>query len=328
MKLPIGLPRPRLTVALLFLVTLISLLVVSSPRTATAQTALTQCNGAPFDGAGLAIECHYTVTNTIKGSATSSTVQVQECHGQANNAPTLVCTSKTTKSSDLVTSISQCNNTGNGGGGTMVCTVDVVNKITGTVKPTPATVNQCNGSGGGGGANPLLCNPYPASTSGATVTQCNGSANGGGGTGRVKCTVDSGSTTTSVLGVTVNQCNDSENLGGSTVTCRTSLTDRVTAAGGGPTGPDDDDDDDDDTTGGSGGPPDDDVTTDTTTATPDDDQTTTTTSQVTRVPEGGASTGGGSTSGIEHAGLLALGLGLVAAAGVVVTVGQKAHGRS
>lgn len=346
MKQPLGLLGRHSSVALVFMVALISILFVVSPRTASAQTSLSQCNGASFDGAGLAIECHYTVTNTLNGSVTGSTVTLQECHGEANKPATLVCTSSTTASTDLVTLISQCNNTGNGGGGTMVCTVDVVNNITGTVTPASATVNQCNGSGGGGGADPLLCSPYPANTTTATVTQCNGSANGGGGTARVKCTVDSDSTTTALVPVRVAQCNDSENLGGSTVTCRVGLTDNIIAPEASPTPvpPDDGGGDvsdegdgkdkkDDDVDAGGRGRPDDDQTTDETTGgVPEDTLTSTstdggtTTNQVTRVPEGGASTGGGSTQGIERVNLFIVGALLMAAAGPVVVLGRRING--
>ena len=209
--------------ATFFALSLIAALSVIVVPTVSAQTAFSQCNGVDNVG-GQAVECRYTVTNNLNGDATSSTVTVEECHGAANDPPTMVCNTTTSSSGDLVTSIDQCNGSGNGGGGTVTCTVDVTNNIVGTVTPSPATVNQCNASGTGGGTEPtILCNPYPANTTGANVTQCNESGNGGGGTQRVQCTVDDGSTTTSVLNVTVNQCNGSGNGGGATVTCRTGI---------------------------------------------------------------------------------------------------------
>jgi hypothetical protein len=349
-----SLSRPtgsRAVFSLAFSIVLISGLFAIGPIAATAQTAVSQCNGTDNVG-GQAVECHYTVTNTIDGATTSSTVTLTECHGAANDPATLVCSTSTVTSTDLVTSVDQCNGSGNGGGGTVECTVDVINNITGVVAPTSATVNQCNASGEGGGTAPtVLCDPFPANTTSATVTQCNESGNGGGGTQRVRCTVGSNSTTTALLTVTVNQCNGSGNGGGATVVCSTSLTNFITAPqvqptaspapietpGPGPT-----------STPGPGptsiptasplpietpGP----EPTSNPTENPGLDENAAgpggsgggptvqggspgggsdiETGQVTRIPTGGAAAGGGSTSGIENVLLLALGsLFLLAAA--------------
>ncbi len=323
MKQPLSLKRPSMILTLMLATSLISVIFIASPPKASAQTSLSQCNGTDNVG-GQAVECHYTVTNNLDGSVTSSTITLEECHGAANDPATLVCTSSTTSSTDLVTSIDQCNGSGSGGGGTVTCTVDVINNITGTVTPTTATVNQCNASGEGGGTAPtVVCDPFPANTSGATVTQCNGSGNGGGGTARVQCTVDSGSTTTSVLTVTVNQCNGSGNGGGATVTCRTSLTNIITepapspspsptptpssggdGSGGGGSGGDGSGG------GGSGG--------DGSGGGGDG-----TTGQVSRVPVGGAAAGDGSTSGVENTKLLLLGFILVCAAGPALVLRRR-----
>lgn len=231
MKQPVSIQRPSPPFALVLALLLVPVFLLLTPLTATAATSLSQCNGTDNVG-GQAVECHYTITNNLNGSARSSTVTLQACHGAANAPSTLVCTTSTTSSADLVTVVNQCNGSGNGGGGTVTCSVDVVNNLTGTTTPTSATVNQCNVSGTGGGTQPTVaCNPFPANTSGATVTQCNGSGTGGGGTQRVRCMVHSGSTTTSLLTVTVDQCNGSGTGGGATVICRTGLTNNITAAG-------------------------------------------------------------------------------------------------
>lgn len=334
----------RTTLTLLFVLALLSAMFFVDAATAHATHTPSQCNNV-HNIAGQAIKCSYTVTNNADGAVTSSTIVATVCHGAANDPPTMVCDPVTTTPSDhLITAVSQCNDSGNGGGGTMECTVDVINNITGTVTPTAATVNQCNGSGGGGGIEPtLLCDPFPATTSGATVTQCNGSANEGGGTQRVRCSVDSDSTTTAGFAVTVNQCNGSENLGGSTVTCRAGLEDNITppqpspspsptaptpddeTGGGGGTddGPDRDTTDDGTTGGGTTRTPDDLVTT----GTPDDD-TTTTTGQIVRVPVGHASTGGGSTGRIENAWLLVMGVLLLMASIPAFVVGRRVRARA
>ena len=136
------------------------------------------------------------------------------------------CTTTTTTSPNLTTSVTQCDTSGSGGGGTVTCSVQFTNVISGATTLAPATVDQCIGSGTGGGT-PLtvVCNPA-GSTVGATVTQCNGSGNGGGGTMRVQCTVPP-STVASALPVTVDQCNGSANGGGSTVTCNATVTNTV-----------------------------------------------------------------------------------------------------
>ena len=296
MKQPLSLKKPSMILALMLAISLIFIIFIASPPTASAATSVSQCNGVDNVG-GQAVECHYTVTNNLDGSVTSSTVTLTECHGAANDPPTLTCTSSTATSTDLVVTIDQCNGSGNGGGGTVTCTVDVVNNITGTETPTSATVNQCNASGTGGGTAPtVLCDPFPASTTSATVTQCNESGNGGGGTLRVRCTVDSGSTTTSILSVTVNQCNGSGNGGGATVTCRTGLTNVITGPAPSPSP--------------------------TPTATPSPTPTVTP-SQIPRVPKGGVETGGGSTSGVENATLLLLGFILLAAAGPALVLRRR-----
>jgi hypothetical protein len=217
-----------LLLALLATMAVLGLGAIRDGAAAQARLAVNQCNGVD-NTPGLATECHVTVVNNLNTAtgATSSTLSVRECHGAARAR--LTCTQSVTPSTQLVSSVTQCNDSANGGGGTVECTVRVTNNITGEAETEPATVNQCVGSGGGGGANPLMCDPYPASTTNATITQCNGSANEGGGTGRVECTVLP-SAQTDVLPVRINQCNGSANLGGSTVDCTAQLLQRVVAA--------------------------------------------------------------------------------------------------
>ena len=185
-----------------------------------ATTVINQCNGTDNVG-GQAVACDVIVTNNLDlaTGTTSSTVTVKECHGAAGAE--FPCTTSTTPSDQLTTSVDQCNGSGSGGGGTVACTVSIVNNITGVATPTPATVDQCNGSGAGGGADPVLCSP-----TNVTITQCNDSGNGDGATMRVQCTVTP-STETAELPVTVDQCNGSGNGGGSTVTCTVSITNNV-----------------------------------------------------------------------------------------------------
>jgi hypothetical protein len=336
--------RPRALLGSIFAIGLVSLVLIVGAEPASAATSVSQCNGTDNVG-GQAVECHYTITNNLNGSVTSSTVTLTECHGAANAPATMVCTTTTTSSTDLVTAVDQCNGSGNGGGGTVECTVDIVNNITGTSTPSSATVNQCNSAGTGGGTPPtILCSPFPANTTNATVTQCNSSGNGGGGTERVQCTVNSDASIASVLNVTVNQCIGSGNGGGATVTCRTGITTNVTApapsptptpsptttptptptasptasptaiptptrgSGGG---------DKNDTNGpGAGNGNDNGGSTSTSTLT---------TAQVERVPDGSVGAGGGSTSGLEHVWLGLLGLILLLAVGPIIAIRRRSR---
>lgn len=104
----------NLFLALLMAISLVSMILIATPNTAVAQTSLSQCNGTDNVG-GQAVDCTYTVTNNITESGTTSTVSLRECHGAANAPQTMVCTSSTVTSSGLVTSIDQCNGSGNGG---------------------------------------------------------------------------------------------------------------------------------------------------------------------------------------------------------------------
>ncbi len=206
---------------------------VLSPTSAFAAPAVNQCNGTDNVG-GLAVECTVTVTNNldVATGVRSSSLTVVACRGAAN-APLTCTTTGPTASDQLITSVTQCNGSGNGGGGEVACTVRIVNNITGVADLTPATVNQSNGSGGGGGTEPtVVCTPIGVTTD-ATISQCNDSGNGGGGTERVQCTV-SPSTETALLPVMIDQCNG----GGATVTCTASITNNVIAPPAGGTPPD------------------------------------------------------------------------------------------
>lgn len=197
----------------------------SATSAIVAPPIVNQCNGTDNAG-GQAVACTVSVTNflDISSGQASSVVTVNECHGAAN-AP-LTCVTSTTVSNQVVQSVTQCNGSGSGGGGTVTCSVEIVNNISGVATTSPATVNQCNGSGQGGGIQPTVsCTPLGATTN-ATVTQCNDSGNGGGAQIRVQCTVLP-STNTSALPVTVDQCNGSGNGGGARVTCTVSVSNNI-----------------------------------------------------------------------------------------------------
>src|SRR5450756_2881881 len=108
---------------------------------ATTIAPTTTCSNGVDNTPGLGLICEVTIVNTITASGGSAKVTVRECHGAAG-APTAACTTKTTTLTKPVTSVNQCNDAINGGGGTLRCSVKVTNEFIG-VSPgaTAATVN-------------------------------------------------------------------------------------------------------------------------------------------------------------------------------------------
>jgi hypothetical protein len=214
-----------------------SLATATGTAAATKIAATTTCSNGVDNTGGLGLICQVTVVNTITRNGGSARVTVRECHGAAGD-PNAACSTKVSKLTKPVTAVTQCNDSINGGGGTLRCSVKVTNRFVGVSRgSTSRSINECVGSGGGIHTG---CDPYPATTSGAAITQCNGSANGGTLVG-MTCTVAGSSASNHV--VKVNQCNGSANGGGSLVICSASVSNVLVASGGGPTNP---------TTGGSG----------------------------------------------------------------------------
>jgi hypothetical protein len=199
----------------------------------------TTCSNGVDNTGGLGLICQVTIVNTITAHGGTARVTVRECHGAAGD-PQASCSTKVSNLTHLVTKVTQCNDSINGGGGTLRCSVMVTNQfVNASAHATAATVNQCVGSG----SITTGCDPFPATTTGATITQCNGSA--GGGT-LVKLTCTATGTKSSVESVRINQCNGSANGGGALVICSASIINRtITAAesspssgsGSTPTGP-------------------------------------------------------------------------------------------
>jgi hypothetical protein len=206
------------------LLTVTSIGTTTSVSAATQVAATTTCSNGVDNTGGKGLICQVTIINTITRTGGSSKTTVVECHGAAG-APKASCKTTHRNMNRLVTKVTQCNDSINGGGGTLRCSVRVTNNFVG-VKPgsSTATKNQCVGSGGGITTG---CDPFPATTTGATITQCNGSANGGTLVG-LTCTA-SGSKSSSVS-VRINQCNGSANGGGALVICSANITNRVLAS--------------------------------------------------------------------------------------------------
>lgn len=165
----------------------------------------------------MTVTCSISIVNTITPSGgTSAVVVVRSCTLNA-------CTGDTTSTSNVINAVHQCNGSDNVGGSTTICSVNIVNNISGIAPAaaTALTLNQCIGSGGGGGTNMTAC--IPSSQGSPTVAECNGSGTGGGG--MMTCTASG--TTSSAFPIAVDQCNGSENGGGSFVTCTTTMTTNV-----------------------------------------------------------------------------------------------------
>jgi len=215
----------------LFAVALVAGVTLTSapPVSAATIAATTACSNGVDNTPGLGLICEVTVDNTITASGGSATVTVRECHGAAGD-PEAACTVQTSVLAEPVTAVTQCNDSTNGGGGTLRCSVQVTNTFVGvSVTPTAVTVNQCVGSGDG---ITIGCDPFPATTTGATITQCNGSANGGTLVG-LTCTASG--TQALAHAVTINQCNDSTNGGGGLVICSAAITNVAAVATATPT---------------------------------------------------------------------------------------------
>jgi hypothetical protein len=196
---------------------------------ATTIAPTTTCGNGVGNVGGRGLICEVTIANRITASGGSATVTVRECQGAAGPPATqTACTKKTISLTKPVTAVTQCNDSLNGGGGTLRCSVKVTNEFIG-VSPgaTAVTVNQCVGSAGGGGIT-IVCDPFPATTSGATITQCNGSANGGGLVASSTCTATG--TESSGAALKINQCNGSANGGGALIICSANVTSNTSNA--------------------------------------------------------------------------------------------------
>ena len=191
-----------------------SLALATGASATTTIGATTRCSNGEDNTGGLGLICQTTIVNTFTGTGGSAVVTVREATALPATR-TRHAWSRRTPSTEPVTTVRQCNGSINGGGGTLRCSVRVVNNFVGTdVGRSAVTTNQCVGSGGGITTG---CDPFPATTTGAAITQCNGSANGGTLVGLTCTTAGSQSSTHRV---TINQCNGSANGGGALVTAR------------------------------------------------------------------------------------------------------------
>jgi hypothetical protein len=210
-------------------------LAATPASAASGAPMVTQCNANDFPiTAGWQVTCTVSVENyTSAAGATSSTVTTSACLAAAGvvypSCPgNLGPVTSTTNSSQLVTSVTQCNGIVTGGGSNVYCNVQVTNNVPATALESGVTINQCNQSVTGMGGT-IACSPV-GSTTNATVTQCNGSVTGGGtyaSEPTAACTVTGAATADPV---TVNQCNGTATGGGSAVTCTAAVADVFAAS--------------------------------------------------------------------------------------------------
>ncbi|MFZ0249871.1 MAG: hypothetical protein WAL61_07985 [Acidimicrobiales bacterium] len=210
-------------------------LAATPASAASGAPAVTQCDSSDFPiTAGFQVTCSVSVENyTSATGATSSTVTTSACLAAAGvvypSCPlNLGPVTSTTNSSQLVTSVNQCNGIVTGGGSNVYCNVQVTNNVPASTTESGVTVDQCIGSVTGMGGT-VACAPN-GSTTNATVTQCNGSVTGGGtyaGEPTAACTVTGAATADPV---TINQCNGTATGGGSAVTCMAAVADVFAAS--------------------------------------------------------------------------------------------------
>ena len=215
-------------------------LAATPASAASGAPAVSQCNPPDFPtSAGLEVTCNVSVNNyTSASGATSSTVSTSACLAAAGvvfpSCPlNLGPVTGTTTSTQLATSVNQCNGIVTGGGSNVYCNVEVTNHVPAGTPESGITVDQCIGSVTGAGGT-VACAPG-GSTTDATVTQCNGSVTGGGtyaGEPTAACTVTGAAASDPV---TINQCNGTATGGGSAVDCKATETQVFTSSSTAPT---------------------------------------------------------------------------------------------
>lgn len=149
--------RPKGFIAVTGALMLAAFLVVApggsdDPASAATPPTVEACNGI-LNADAQTVECHVSVANVfnVATGVGSSVVTVRICVGAPGVPGTAPCGPTTTTAyGAVITAVSQCNGSGNGGGATQRVTCSF-----GAVTETAAlrvTVDQCNGSGNGGGA--------------------------------------------------------------------------------------------------------------------------------------------------------------------------------
>ncbi len=199
------------------------------PGTALGAPAPPQCNGEMNVG-GEQVVCAIVIQNYIDpdgglASTVDSTMTMTRCV-KAVADPGLTCdTPVVTVLTAPVTSVSQCNGSGNGGGGIVRCSVVITNQFTGTAPVlAPVTTYQCIGSVITGTGAPGFCTPANTPSIGAgeaTVEQCNGSGNGGTSVSFI-CDV-AGEFLPLAMPISINQCNGSAEGGGALTDCTVTI---------------------------------------------------------------------------------------------------------
>ena len=132
----VALRRPFLSRSLAISLTAAALLlgslsIAGSVSAATNIAPTTTCANGMDNTGGLGLICEVTVVNTITATGGRSKTTVRECHGAAGD-PTAACQTTVKNLRRLVTDVNQCNDSINGGGGTLRCSVKVTNNFVGS----------------------------------------------------------------------------------------------------------------------------------------------------------------------------------------------------
>ncbi len=127
----------------------------SGPITSTELvTNIDQCNYA-VNGGGATLECWVSVNNTIIGDApvTAVPVTVNQCNNSLDTGDVRACTPDPSTTDPSTATIIECNDSVNGGGSVLDCTVEAGSTVSDALV---VTVNQCNNSANGGGST-VIC---------------------------------------------------------------------------------------------------------------------------------------------------------------------------
>jgi len=161
-------------------------------------TAVSQCNFSITSGGSM--HCSVTIENDITGVATPVAASVNQCNGslgggtvvlracspdglsttnaditQCNDSDngggsSLTCTvgGGSTSDSELLVTINQCNNSANGGGSLIVCSASILNNVTAPAPPADTGTGAGTGTGTGTGSGTVGGSSSVAGRSGAS----------------------------------------------------------------------------------------------------------------------------------------------------------------
>jgi len=147
-------------------------------------TSVNQCNGSANQAAITTppIACNVRITNNISADqiGTLGLATLNQCNGSDGTANNVPCDPDTATTSNAT--VTQCNVSGEGGGGTVDCFFELNNDMTSPVSKVssalPISINQCNGTGNPGGSY-VTCDSFITTNITAAFVPTGGTTAGG-----------------------------------------------------------------------------------------------------------------------------------------------------